>query len=424
VTNNRHGDRRGPLGLALSLNLLLAACGTEGIQDPPSAAAEPVVAATVAVPGNAAPLIQGTPATDATVGLAYTFQASASDADGDTLTFSVQGLPAWATLDAGTGRISGTPAAADAGVSADIELAVTDGKQTAALPAFRLTIGGAQAPAPATPGTAAPQIGGSPATNLAAGKAWSFTPGATDADSLTLTFSISNKPAWASFSSATGTLSGTPSAKQVGSYANILIRVSDGSHEAALPAFTLVVQAPPNNAPTISGTPATSATVGRAYAFTPSAADADQQALGFSITNKPAWAAFNTATGALTGTPGSANVGAFSNIVISVSDGKSFATLPPFSILVSSATTGSAVLAWTPPTQNTDGTILSNLAGYRIYYGADPQALTTRIEVTNPGVTVYTVGNLKQGTHYFSVSAYTSDGVESAASPIGSKTIL
>jgi hypothetical protein len=83
----------------------------------------------------------------------------------------------------------------------------------------------------------------------------------------------------------------------------------------------------------------------------------------------------------------------------------------------------SALLSWQPPTTNTDGSSLSRLAGYRIYYGTNANALTRVIDVTNPGLTSYTVGDLTSGTYYFAVSAYTTDGVEGDKSTVGSKTI-
>jgi len=70
----------------------------------------------------------------------------------------------------------------------------------------------------------------------------------------------------------------------------------------SLPAFTLTVQSG-NRAPVISGSPSTSATVGAAYSFQPTASDADGNTLTFAISGRPAWANFNTATGQLSGTP-------------------------------------------------------------------------------------------------------------------------
>ncbi len=90
---------------------------------------------------------------------------------------------------------------------------------------------------------------------------------------------------------------------------------------------------PTNNPPTIIGTPVTSVISGVYYSFTPTASDQDNDTLTFSCPNKPSWATFNTSTGALTGTP--PTVGTFSNIVISVNDGRGgSASLPAFSINV------------------------------------------------------------------------------------------
>jgi hypothetical protein len=90
-----------------------------------------------------------------------------------------------------------------------------------------------------------------------------------------------------------------------------------------------------NSPPVISGTPVTSVVAGTSYAFTPTASDPDHNTLSFTIAAKPAWASFNNSTGQLSGAPASADVGTYSNIVVSVSDGQSSASLPAFSIIVS-----------------------------------------------------------------------------------------
>jgi hypothetical protein len=97
---------------------------------------------------------------------------------------------------------------------------------------------------------------------------------------------------------------------------------------------------------------------GHAYSFTPSAHDPDGDALTFSIVNRPPWANFNTATGTLSGTPGAGDVGVFSGIVISVSDGEASVSLPSFSIEVVAVATGTATLSWQPPTEREDGSAL------------------------------------------------------------------
>ena len=66
---------------------------------------------------------------------------------------------------------------------------------------------------------------------------------------------------------------------------------------------------------------------------------------------------------------------------------------------------------------------LTNLAGYLIYYGTSPSALTYTVQIANPNAVSYEVTNLSPATWYFAVKAYSSAGVDSAASAVVSKTI-
>lgn len=85
--------------------------------------------------------------------------------------------------------------------------------------------------------------------------------------------------------------------------------------------------------------------------------------------------------------------------------------------------TASAALSWVAPTLNSDGSQLTNLAGYNIYYGTDPSALTETIQVANAAALSYTVTGLAtHTTWYFMVTSYTSAGEESAPSSVTSKT--
>jgi hypothetical protein len=458
---------------------------------------------------NSPPTISGAPANAVTINQGYMFQPSASDPNGDNLRFAISGRPSWASFSTSTGRLSGTPTSANIGTYSNIVLSVNDGQVSAALPAFSIQVRDvANQP---------PTISGSPSGSAMTGSAYSFTPSASDPDRNPLTYAIANRPVWASFSSSNGRLNGTPTASNVGNYANIVISVSDGRASTALPAFAINVQAPPNRAPTISGTPPTSVTVGTAYSFTPSASDADNDTLGYTIANMPSWATFNTGTGRLSGTPTSQHVGTFGGIVITVNDGEaagvslapfaitvnaaanraptisgtpatsvnagsaytfqpsgadadgdtltyniqnlpSWATfnsstgrlsgtpqaaaagvysgivisvtdtkdtvsLPAFAITVNAPSNGSATLSWTPPSENTDGSTLSNLAGFRIQYGTSAAALTQTVQISNPGVVTYVVTGLNAGNWYFSIRAYNSSGAESANSNVVSKTI-
>lgn len=178
-----------------------------------------------------------------------------------------------------------------------------------------------------------------------------------------------------------------------------------------------------NHAPTITGSPPPVVVAGEFYEFTPDAADADGDTLSFSISRKPGWATFNKSTGRLSGTPQEADVGNFTNIEITVSDGQKSRTLAAFNVTVDAIALGSATLSWNPPTQNIDGTPLTDLAGYRIYYGRDPNVLGRSVSITNPGLTSYMVENLQTGLWYFVMTSINSEGVESRRSEFVSKSI-
>jgi hypothetical protein len=179
-----------------------------------------------------------------------------------------------------------------------------------------------------------------------------------------------------------------------------------------------------NNPPVVSGAALTAATVGSSYVFQPTASDPDGDPIEYQVANKPAWATFDARSGRLGGTPSEGDVGTYTNILVSVSDGKLSASLPPFSIAVSAAQSGAATLTWLTPTENTDGTALADLAGFRIRYGRDPGELTEVQSIPSPGITSAVVENLALGTWYFTLSAYNRTGAESEPSNIVQKTIM
>jgi hypothetical protein len=84
---------------------------------------------------------------------------------------------------------------------------------------------------------------------------------------------------------------------------------------------------------------------------------------------------------------------------------------------------GVATLDWMPPTENNDGTALTNLAGYTVYYGTDRNDLSQSVKVSNPGLASYTVTGLTSGTWYFAVTSYSADGVESTRTTTVTTTI-
>lgn len=180
------------------------------------------------------------------------------------------------------------------------------------------------------------------------------------------------------------------------------------------------------SAVTISGSPPTSVAAGNLYSFTPTVSISRWRRPSFTIANKPTWAGFSTSTGKISGTPTTSNIGTNSAIGIAVTDGRTWAQLQPFSIAVTGTaptTSGSAKVTWVPPTQNSNGTALTNLAGYEVDYGTAANALNKTLTVANPAQSSFTVTNLASGTWYFAVKAYTNSGVQSALSTVVSKSI-
>jgi hypothetical protein len=135
----------------------------------------------------------------------------------------------------------------------------------------------------------------------------------------------------------------------------------------------------------------------------------------------------------LQGTPSSTNVGVYHGIVIRASNGSQSAALPAFSVTVAVGNgaaaapsgPGSVTLAWSPPISDTNGSPLSDLAGFYIYYGTDSSEPTNQINDETGGANdgSFTVSGLAPGTYYFQVSAYSALGVQSAPSNQVSVTI-
>jgi len=400
---------------------------TPNAQQPPTSPSNP--------PANNSPVISGTPATSVQVGVMYTFQPTATDAEtaSSQLDFTVNGCPIWATcvngMGTNAGRISGSPQSGHVGTYSGISISVRDAQgNTTTSPAFSITV--TAAPAVNQP----PTFTNTPPTSVQVNTMYSFTPMVNDPDTAptgrSFTFS-STFPTWITTRNAsTGLISGTPVAGQEGTYSNLRITVFDGTNSVTLGPFSITVSPlqTTNRPPAISGMPTTSIIAGQSYSFVPTSSDPDGDTangggLVFSINVTPPWASFNTLTGELSGP---ATAGTTSNIIISVRDPQgATAALAPFSLNVQAATpTGTATVSWTAPTTNTDTSQLMDLAGFRVVYGNSPSSLSqSSPRIANAGATSYVVSGLASGTWYFAVVAYNVPMVESDLSNIVSKVI-
>jgi len=314
---------------------------------------------------NVAPTISGVPSPLAVPDVKYYFKPTAGDANGDRLKFYASGVPNWASFDRRTGRLGGTPSKRHIGKSYSILISVSDGRSSASLPRYTLTVVSSIAaspiepvpsptPVPTPPPNNPPTIGGTPSSSVVEGELYGFVPTASDPEGDTLTFSIANRPAWASFTANSGLLSGTPPVGSANTYSNVTISVSDGTSTVSLAPFSIAVTPKPNSPPTISGAPATSVPSGQTYSFRPSASDPEGSRLSFSIAGRPSWASFDTATGTLSGVPSASHAGTYGGIVITASDGQLSASLPAFTITVTAANSPPTI-GGTPATTVVEG---------------------------------------------------------------------
>ena len=177
--------------------------------------------------------ITGTPAGSAIAERDYSFAPIVTDPSRRNLSFSILNKPYWVTFSASTGEFSGTPPDV-LRTYGSICISVTDGVSTVSLPEFSVHV--------FPPNTAdKPKISGTPPTSVTAGDTYVFKPSASDSYGQPLSFSVKNKPDWATFSVATGLLEGSPGSTQTGTYRDIIISASNGELSNSLPAFSISV---------------------------------------------------------------------------------------------------------------------------------------------------------------------------------------
>ena len=189
--------------------------------------------------------------------------------------------------------------------------------------------------------------------------------------------------------------------------------------EVAESAVAIVV----NSAPSISGTAPLEITAGNEYQFTPTVSNSDGDTLTFSISGLPRWASFDSSTGELSGMPQSGDVGTYSNIFVTVTDGTNSDSVGPFAIVVNAIANGSVTLSWTAPTENEDGSSLTDLDGYNIYWGTTPGSYPESVTIDNESISTYVVENISPGTYEFVATSFNQAGVESRYSSSVTKIV-
>jgi PKD repeat protein len=270
---------------------------------------------------NHPPVFTSSPATAATEGRAYSYQAAATDPDGDALTFSLVGAPAGLTISA-AGLIAWTPAKAQAGDN-PVTIRVADPSGAFAIQSFTITV---------TPNTA-PAIVSTPPGTATEATPYRYDVAATDADGDPLVFNLLQPPAGMVIAPA-GQIDWTPGADQVTTH-NVTVEVRDDRGGLATQTFTITVAAL-NRPPHINSTPVTTARVALLYNYQVHATDPNGDPIGYALTTAPAGMTVNAVSGLISwtpapGSPSSVQVG------VTASDGVGGVDTQTFEIAVAAA---------------------------------------------------------------------------------------
>jgi len=264
--------------------------------------------ATINITGaNQPPVMAVIPATTVKPGATASFIVSATDADGDKLTYSASGLPENATFNPGTRKFSWVPKSTQTGAYT-VKFTASDGTLTDSENAAITVTGSNQAPV----------LAAIPAINAQQGTRVTFTVTATDADRDRLTYHASNLPAGAIFNSRYRTFIWTPKSYQTGTY-TVVFTVSDGKLTDTEKATITVTKV--NHAPVMKTISPVHARQGVKFSIVVTAMDYDRDRLTYTASNLPQGAAFDSRTQVFTWTPGAGQTGIYS-VAFTASDGK------------------------------------------------------------------------------------------------------
>ena len=264
---------------------------------------------------NRAPTFTSSPVLTAAVGQPYGYDADATDADNDPLTYALTTSPSGMTIVPGTGVIAWTPTSAG---TFPVVATVSDGRGGSATQSFSVVV---------PQSNRAPVLTSSPVLTGAVGQAYAYDADATDADNDPLTYALTTLPSGMTIVPGTGVIAWTPTA--AGTFP-VVVSVSDGRGGSATQSFSIVVPQP-NRPPAFTSSPGLTGTVNQAYAYDADATDADNDPLTYALTTSPSGMTIAAGTGAIAWTPTAA--GAFP-VVVSVSDGRGGVATQSFSIAV------------------------------------------------------------------------------------------
>ena len=272
------------------------------------------------------PEITSVPTGPAVVGQLYVYDAEATDPDaGDVLTFALDAYPAGMTIDAATGLVQWTPAAAQVG-SHPVTVRVEDGHGGFATQSFTLPV--------VASNSGAPDFTSSPPAVATVGVVYAYDANATDPDGDTVTFALDAAPAGMGINAASGLIQWTPTEAQIGTH-GVTVRAADGRGGFATQSFAVAVAAVPNEPPVITSTAPTAAIVGEPYLYHVTATDPDpgDALIFFLVAPAPAGMTLDPASGLLQWLPSEGQAGAH-DVTVQVADSRGALATQTFTVTV------------------------------------------------------------------------------------------
>lgn len=354
------------------------------------------------ITANYQPVVTSTAVITALAGQQYRYDVEASDVEDDPLTFSFQVAPEGMTIDPQTGLIEWLPTAAELGTHV-VKVLVSDGRTDPVKHSYYLEV--------QLPGNTPPSITTEAPLSTIVGQLYNYDVDAVDPDGDTLEYSLLSAPLGMTIDSVSGLIIWTPDAAMLGSH-EVDMQVADGQGGIASQSYNLLVNPPPNTAPTIVSSAQLSATEGQIYNYDVEAVDPDGHVLSYSLLSAPSGMTIDAASGLIVWTPSAGQQGSHA-ITLQVDDGHGGTAAQAYTLVVSPppntapSITSTALLSAIEGQSYTYDVQATDLDGDTLMYQllSAPSGMTIN---GGSGLIIWTPSAGQQGSH--GVGVQVSDG--------------